>query len=295
MVTAIVLNWNGLDATRRCLASLATQQPAPPAVRVVDNGSTDGSAEALAAELPPEVFLGLEANHGFAGGLNHALPHVTTPYVLLLNNDAALAPDTLARLVAALEADPGAAAATPTIYHGDPPARDARWYAGSHLGRWTAVVHHGATPPDGRTHAVSYASACCLLIRTADLAAMPEGYFMYFEDVELCDRLAAAGRRILWVSGAQAWHAGGASTGSQRAKAPALDYYDVRNGLEFIRRRRHGPARLTAWAYLACVRLPRKLARIAWSAPDRQASLGAVWRGLADGLAGRLGPEDQGV
>jgi hypothetical protein len=284
-VVALVLNWNGLAATQRCLQSLNIP------FLVIDNGSTDGSAEALAAALPPERFLRLPSNLGFAGGLNQGLPRVSTPYVLLLNNDAELAPDAVEQLLAALEANPTAAAATPTIYQGHPPDRSRRWYAGGRLGRWSATVHHHTAAPDGRTHAVSYASACCLLVRTAALAGgLPEGYFMYFEDAELCDRLAAAGQQILWVSAAEAWHAGGASTGSQAAKAPALDYYDLRNGLEFIRRRRHGPARATALAYMALVRLPRKLARILASAPDRPAALAAAWRGLRDGLAGRLGP-----
>jgi len=291
MVTAIVLNWNGLAATRRCLASLAAQLPTPPHVLVVDNGSTDGSAEALAAELGPERFLGLPTNLGFAGGMNRGLAASATEWVLLLNNDAELAPDALARLEAALAADHGAAAAAPTIYHGEPPDRHARWYAGGRLGRWSAVTHHGDAPATGAPRAVSFLSGCALLARRAALLpGLAEDYFLYFEDAELCDRLAQAGWRLLWVPEAEAWHAGGASTGSQAHKAPALDYYDVRNGLAFIRRRRRGLARATALGYLAAVRLPRKLARILWSSPDRPAALAAVWRGLKDGLAGRMGP-----
>ncbi|MDB5099854.1 MAG: hypothetical protein JWM80_4275 [Cyanobacteria bacterium RYN_339] len=278
MVTAIILNWNGLAATQRCLAALGGQARAI----VVDNGSTDGSAEQLPGALK------LAENLGFAGGMNHGLALVQDPYVLLLNNDAELAPDAVEKLVAALEADPTAAAAAPTIYHGHPPDRAQVWFAGGTLSRRTATVHHQLRP-DAGTHAVSYLSACCLLLRREALAAvggLPEGYFMYFEDAELCDRLAAAGHRLLWVGAAEAWHAGGASTGSEQAKAPALDYYDVRNSLLFARRRRLGPL---PWLYLFAVRLPRKLARIAlgrqWS------SLPAVWRGLLDGLAGHEGPQ----
>lgn len=288
----VVLNWNGLAETRECLASL---EGCAARILVVDNGSTDGSAEALAAR-PDIDLLRLDANLGFGAGMNRGVAKAVAAgarQVLLLNNDARLAPDTLARLVAALEADPEAAAATPTLYAGSPPGRERRWYAGGRIRSWAGVIAHDTRPPDGRTHPVSFASGCCLLVRTRDwetLGGFREDYFLYFEDVELCWRWRKAGKRLLHASAAEAWHGGGASTGSQHLKAPDLDYYDFRNGLAFLREQLPAPRRWTALAYLAAVRVPRKLARILATSRPRGPALAAALAGLRDGFAGRLGP-----
>jgi hypothetical protein len=97
------------------------------------------------------------------------------------------------------------------------------------------------------------------------------------------------GLRILHVGAAEAWHTVGASTGSRLVKAASLDYYDIRNGLAFIRDRRHGPAKVSAWAYFLAVRLPRKCLRIAWTPGQRAAGARAVLRGCFDAFSGRMG------
>ena len=298
-VTAVVLHWNGLEATCRCLEALAAAAPETP-VLLVDNGSDDDSAAALATLRGPTV-LSLPTNGGYGAGMNAGARAATTPYVLLLNNDAEVGAGMLAALRAALDADPRAAAAAPTIYHGRSPSRARCWYAGGSLGRWTAVTRHDPQPPvDARRpadaarpadapRAVGFASGCCLLVRAEAFAAgFDERYFLYFEDADLCRRWSAAGRPILHVPAAEAWHDAGASTGSRAAKAPALDYYDLRNGIRFLRGQ-PAPQRLSAWAYLLAVRLPRKLARILVS-PPRGPALAAVVRGLVDGWRGRTGP-----
>jgi GT2 family glycosyltransferase len=87
--TVVVVNWNGERLLRGCLDALARQQTS---VRfqtwVVDNASTDGSVALLEQEYPDVCVLRNGRNLGFAGGNNTALREVTTPYAVLLNNDA---------------------------------------------------------------------------------------------------------------------------------------------------------------------------------------------------------------
>jgi len=107
-------------------------------VRVVDNGSTDGSAAAIAREFPAVELMALPENRRFAGGNNAGLRAALAAgadAVMLLNNDTEADPGLLERLVLALEQDPGAGAAAPLIYYAAPSARI--WYAGGSIDtRW---------------------------------------------------------------------------------------------------------------------------------------------------------------
>jgi GT2 family glycosyltransferase len=107
LATVVVVNWNGERWLGPCLTALAAQR-APFAfdVWVVDNASTDGSL-ALLAQHPEVRVLRNDRNLGFAGGNDTALREVTTPYAVLLNNDATPEPDWLERLLAPFDA-PGA-------------------------------------------------------------------------------------------------------------------------------------------------------------------------------------------
>ncbi len=289
-VFAVVLNWNGEAATRRCVASLQAQDYPNLRVLVVDNGSADGSGERLQAVA--EV-LRLPANLGYGGGMNQGCAQAIAEraaYLLLVNNDAVLQADCVSRLVEA--AFPIAA---PTIVHGLPPNAGPLWYAGGAVSPWTGEPHHDTDPParGAAPRAVTFASGCCLLVDAAAwrmLAGFDAGYFLYHEDVDFCLRAARARLPIGWVPAARAWHEGGASTQSQAAKAPALDYYDARNGLRVVRTRLGLLARPFALYWWLNVRMPRKLARIALTAPQKGASLRAALRGAWDGLLGRTGP-----
>jgi glycosyltransferase involved in cell wall biosynthesis len=107
-VTVVVVNWNGAHLLAPCLDSLAAQTE-PHRVLVVDNASTDGSAEVL-ARYPTVEVLKLDTNTGFAGGAQAGLEKCGTEFVAFLNNDATAEPDWLAGLLAPMAVDPGVVA-----------------------------------------------------------------------------------------------------------------------------------------------------------------------------------------
>lgn len=118
----VVVNHNGGDLTVACLESLRKSEWPPEALDIVlvENGSTDGVATRVRADLPEVRVLDAGGNLGFAGGCNLALADLDgVDYVALLNNDAQVDPHWLAPLVEALEADPSVGATNPKILFAD--------------------------------------------------------------------------------------------------------------------------------------------------------------------------------
>ena len=110
-VHAVVVNWNSAEDTLRCLASLAASRPPIARVHVVDNGSTDGSVVRIRSVHPEVSILANDSNLGFAAAANRGIRAALdtgAAWVLLMNNDATLDAEAVARLLAAGAARPDA-------------------------------------------------------------------------------------------------------------------------------------------------------------------------------------------
>ena len=110
-VAVVIPTWNGRALLDVALSSLQTQTLAADEVIVVDNGSTDGTAEHVRSRWPSVILIPLPENTGFAAATNRGIERATSHVVALVNNDVELHPAFLRELVGALEADPGAASA----------------------------------------------------------------------------------------------------------------------------------------------------------------------------------------
>lgn len=102
-LTVVVLNWNGAEVTPACLRSLFRQTLKPNQIIVVDNASTDGSAEKIEKEFPEVSLLRQSKNLGFAGGVNVGIKHASSDYVMLLNSDAECEPSCLENILKTAE------------------------------------------------------------------------------------------------------------------------------------------------------------------------------------------------
>jgi GT2 family glycosyltransferase len=127
VVSVVVVNYNGAEDLEGCLSSLARQEPSPSAeVLVVDNASTDGSAdqaERLAADAPSIEVIRSPVNRGYAGAVNMALGHARGRYVAVFNMDVTVEPGWLGPLVDFLEANPDAGAVCPLMLLEQDPER----------------------------------------------------------------------------------------------------------------------------------------------------------------------------
>jgi GT2 family glycosyltransferase len=215
-VSVVVPNLNGERWLPGLMASLERQELRPAEVIVVDNGSTDGSLAYLAASHPRVRVLALPHNTGFAHAANRGLDAAQHEFVALLNTDVVLEPNWLARMTAALDADPGAASVACKMLSLREP--DRVYDAGDVLRRDGACEQRGRyARDDGRWDAPGEVFGACagaaLYHRLAvqELGGFDERYFAYLEDVDLALRLRLAGWRCRYEP-AVALHAGEGSS-----------------------------------------------------------------------------------
>ena len=234
-VTIIVLNWNRRDETLVCLDSLERAALEGAAILVVDNGSRDGSVEAIREQYPAVRIVALPENQGYAGGNNagiRAALEAGAEAVLLLNNDTFVAPDFLWHLLGLLNSDEQIAAVSSAVLRADSPEVLDCAYLELYWGH--GIVHRvgmNALPGEGYdvVKPVDVAVGCSLLIRAAalrDVGLFDETYFAYHEEVDWCYRAHQKGYLIYFQPYSRVWHHGSRSTDAlvkRRPRPRALD------------------------------------------------------------------------
>lgn len=251
-VTAVVVSYNTREDLRRCLASLRAHSGIPCRVVVVDNASTDGSADLVEKEFPEARVIRNRENFGFSRANNQGLREAAGAYALILNSDAELTPGALPALVARLDARPRLGAAGPRTLSPDgtvqvsfgptltPRAewRQRRLVRG--VKRRDPAALREAAARAGVEHEPDWLSGSCLLARKNALDAVggfDEGFFLYEEDADLCLRLRRAGWGLLFTPAAEVVHRLGRSMEADPARA-RLEYH--RSHLRFYRKH-NGP------------------------------------------------------
>lgn len=261
-LSVVVPSWNARALLRECLASLAEAARDPRLAGgleaiVVDDASTDGSADLVAREFPDVRLLRLPRNRGFSFATNEGCAAARGELVLLLNADARIGADDLVRLRDFLRAHPGHAAAAPRLVGPDGRTQRAcmayprlvtALYVGTPLERWWPGApelrrYYLRAFDHERDADVEQPPGACLLLRRAALAELPGGAArpldermeLFYSDVDLCRRLTRAGWRLRYLAGCGVRHVGGAST-RQRAdfvprwQADRLAYYRAHFG-----------------------------------------------------------------
>jgi O-antigen biosynthesis protein len=209
--SAIVVNYNGASFLGPCLAALERNVVPPRATLVVDNASTDDSLLELLA-FPRAEALPQSRNLGFAGGANAGLRAALTDYVVILNPDVEVAPDFGSALLAAFGRHPALAAAGPLLTY---PESGRVQHAGGIIDRPLMTTRHrGYGEIDltayGDSSDVDYVTGGAMVLRldaVKEVGAFDERFSpVYYEDVDLCVRLRAAGWRVMFVPALRANH-----------------------------------------------------------------------------------------
>ena len=242
-VSVVVVTWNSLPWVEHCLESVRGRE-----VVVVDHGSTDGTLE-LVRERFPGVRVIEQENRGMGGGNNAGMKVASGRYFFLLNSDAWVVDDGLARLVAFADAHPEAAVVGPRLQNTDGTLqRSARaeptvWrLATEYLGvrklapgsRLLNPLYVGGFAHEA-VREVDWLSGAALLVRRAaadEVGLFDEAFFMFSEEVDWLTRFRRAGWHVLFYPGAEVVHVGGASHGGR------LYVENLRGQLRFLAKHR---------------------------------------------------------
>lgn len=261
-ISIITVNYNTTAVTGDMLRSLAQVSYPHLEVIVVDNGSKEPCKQ-LAAEFPWIKYVEAGANLGFAGGNNRGIAEATGAYILLLNSDTEVDPGFLEPLVARFEKDPGIGVVSPKILFFDNPTTIQ--YAGFSpihpvTGRGFSIGlmekdrgQFDVAVPTSRAH-----GAAMMFSRKALALAglMPEIFFLYYEEMDHCEKFKRAGFTIWFEPASRVWHKESMSAGKN---SPLKTYYYSRNRLLYLRRNTRGSRRPLMFLYYALVAVPRNL------------------------------------
>jgi len=297
-VAVVVLNYNGLDDTLKCLASLRAVQYPLLSVHLVDNGSAvDPTAAALSA-YPGLRVLKTGTNLGYAGGNNRGIEAVlgtATDYVLVLNNDTVVDPSIIEALVQAFATDSRLGIVGPTINFMDEPHAVMTDGVQFNPGLGVDFFHRIEVPlnqPEAPLVDVDIVNGCCMMIRADVLRAvggLDESMFIVHEESDLCLRAKLKGFRCAVLGRTLVWHKG--SSSFERSGRQLQRYFDTRN-LFYLLRRYSGrvpgsrSVRNSLWYYFRYVSYRYEHEREA----KKDAAALAVVDGLRDALAGVTGP-----
>lgn len=217
------------DDRERLLAALASVRGSE--VVVVDNASTDGTAEAVRRSFP-EVKLLEGPNAGYGAAANRGIAACSAPFVLLLNSDVEVRPGALRALADHLESHPRAGLAGPRLENPDGTLQRSCF---AFLGTLRLAVEKTALGrrlrSHGRPRTAPWVLGAALAIRREAFEAVggfDPAFFLYGEEVDLCWRLWQAGWEVHYTPAATVMHVGGASTRSrfevQRVESARLFY-----------------------------------------------------------------------
>ncbi len=235
-----MVNYGGLDDTRRCVQSLLASSYDRHSVVVVDNASPAGDAERLSAEFGDRVqVIASGTNLGYGGGANLGLRWAVAhnaAYAWVLNNDTTVDRTCIRLLVDAMESNPAYGIVSPLISAPiGPEAPSGIWYAGGRVLLGRAETRHSVRPVEGAVVIeTEYVTGCAMFIRCAslkDTGLFWEPLFLFWEDVDLSLRMRRAGWKLGVVSGAAINHAIHGSVVSR-----TLEYYHFRNALIIVRK-----------------------------------------------------------
>lgn len=230
--TAVIVTHNSAGEIARAVRPL---HRAGLAVRVVDNASDDNTVALLRRDFPTVKLIENKSNVGFARAVNQGLSGVTSDIVLLVNPDCVVPDGTSRELIHYLRQRPEVGIAGPRLVDGTGrvaisahPFESltsvlASRFGGSLIpvpvrrmlgGRRRRRAYDACRRPSEPV-SVDWLSGACLAVRTSVLrgiGGLDEGYFLYYEDEELCLQAWRRGARVVYLPGVQATHVGGASS-----------------------------------------------------------------------------------
>ena len=300
-VSIITVNFNQPLLTELFLNSVAACNTYPfTEIIVVDNGSRDNCLPAWQSSYPEVRFIRSEKNLGFAGGNNLGIKEASGEYLLLVNNDTEFSTGLIESLVSVLDSNPKIGAISPKILYFDKP--DIIQYAGftgmnMNTGRNRCIgqMEKDLGQYDHTTGPTGYVHGAAMMIRKEAInkaGLMPELFFLYYEEMDWCEKIRKAGYEI-WIE-PKAWiyHKESMSVGKNSL---LKEYFMCRNRILFIRRNAPWFSRIIFYFHFLLLVIPRNLIGYLLNGNKARARqfLRAIWWNVRNGKeSGELGYEE---
>ena len=222
-LSIIIVTYNSLSYISECIESIYDNPPEDVyEITLVDNASTDGTADHIRKNYPGIHLITNNKNRGFAAAVNQAIDASSSEFILLINADCEVYEHSIDKLMEYLKDSPKAAIAGPRIFNSDgtiqyscrtfPSFKDAAIH--------TLLVHIYPNNPVTRKYKlmdvnrdqpfkVDWVSGSCMMIRRKalkDTGVFDEKYFMYVEDIDLCYRMWQNGWEVHYMPHAEVLH-----------------------------------------------------------------------------------------
>lgn len=272
-ISVVIVNYNGGDLLRRCLASLVAHPPARPMeVIVYDNASSDGSRAMVAETFPGVRLIAGAQNLGLCRAFNRGAAAARGAYVLSLDSDTEVTPGAIEDMARWLDANAGTGACGSTLVYPDgTPQRTARAFPtpmAAIFGRRSRLTALFPGNPFSRRYMmadregsaepypVDTLSTACMMVRRAVLDTVggyDEAYFVYWSDTDWCARIKAAGWRIDTLPTSRVVHNENLKAGHRKVRRTRMVMDFHRGAYRYYSTHHAGPLnpmRYVAWAGL---------------------------------------------
>ena len=267
-LSIVIVTWNARDYTLQCLKSLQQQDSAlSTETIVVDNASSDGTADMIRKDFPHVKLVENDCNHGFPKGSNVGIRLAKGKYIFLINPDVIVRPTCLGRMVRYMEQDPSIGLLGPRILAPDGAVQRSTMRFPTVWNSFCRALALDSLFKGSKTFGgflmsdfahdkamdVDILNGCFWLVRREALnrvGLLDEQIFMYADDLDWCYRFHEAGLRVVFYPQAEAVHYGGGTT----ASAPTFYYIEKqRSNLQFWKKHHGRPAvfgyLLTVWLH----------------------------------------------
>ncbi len=260
-VAIVLVNWNGMEHTSKCLESLASVHYKEFDIIVVDNGSSKHETDTL-REIDQITLIENGENLGFTGGNNVGIKYAYDAgyqLIMMLNNDTTVEPDFLDPLVTAMSVS-SVGAVQPLILSMSHPTRI--WSRGGIFSKWTGMPKalgegQEVTADVHQSGLVEWLTGCCILFgreMVEEVGYLDDHFFALCEDVDWSFRVEKYGKELMVVPQSRIYHFQGASTNSQGKtkegyRSPFRQYLNIRNHLYLLRKHPQKSLSITAYPY----------------------------------------------